>query len=554
MQAQDATTAQAPAAAAAAAQLEHEEAWRLLLEHLMHPDADMFCHVYDVSREKFICSLLASSSAMTDLVYKACEGELRLSMSLYHLPRCVSAGNWLGSHARLLRELAVYGPPSDGPEVEAAVAAGLQAASGRSGAPSLPDTQLRARSRWHFLNFKPKQQPQLCEQPQQQRQGAACAPSRLLLRKLHVQVPCSGRILAAVAGSRQLTALSVTMRALDDVPASQEALRTLTELRELDLDLSSARHDSQVLEGLAPPLQSLSQLTRLEVRAAFITQTNLECFPASLQSLTLQFGERLMWDLPAHAPLNFSSLNELTALDISRLLGEDVLPPRLRRLVLPCGFESLQPVVGLTCLESFSCCSIPPADDLEALHELGTLREVMFGGRPGWQLGVDPNQLVSELAALPLVSVQLRGVQSHLSPALVGSMWRWKQLQRLHLDGVHIDGSFAGLSEQLVDLPQLEYLRMCSVTACPGDRAWLYRERPEHERRADLKVLLGTCVRMPSLRRLWLDRMPLGFAVLALSGATNLTSIVFTGCDVDHVTGTLRAALPAATELSVSNL
>lgn len=564
------------AAATASAQLLHEEAWKVLLEHLTQWEAHAFYSTFWIPQHQFICQLLSCSKAMTSVVYRACSGELQVHMNLYGsisstaddsegagcstlLPQHESARRWLASHALLLQELTVSASQHDAEEVEAAVASGLRAAAdlgpleghAAAAAPAgSPGSSSTARLHgWHFLRRRKPQEAQAQARLQQQPQHVdPSARSQLLLRRITIQLPSTGSLLCALAGCQHLTFLSISLKAFEPVAACQQALASLTALQELVLQLNDAKQDSRVLCELAWGLKALPQLHALTVRQGRLTQEGVDSLPAVLQ--------RLVWDGDAQlmrldeVQLDLSHLTALTRLEVPTVFAGDVLPPNLRELAV-WGCHTLQPAAELARLESFSMVCIPDAQQCTQLSSTPTLREVRIGGGVGLQFGADPNAVASQLASLPLVDVELR-FSRPLSPEFVASMQRWTKLTRLQLVSVHVDGSFKDLSQQLVRLPALRSLRLHDVTACRGEK-WLYRELPEHERVADLQVFLGSCVRMPSLRSLSMHSMHLGRAVLELAAATQLEQISLAACHIDEETEErLHAKLVDTCELYIS--
>jgi hypothetical protein len=184
-------------AEAASAQVPNEEAWKVLLERLAQWEPHLFDEALSVPQQHIICKLLCCSTAMTDLIYRACQGQLRASMMFFDndesevrdsstVPQHESAGRWLAKHAALLQELEVVNPGSR-IEIEDAIAAGLQAASGRS--MSAPEDRARSSSPLGLgcwprpaRPVPPVRRPRRQQQQQQQQGTDSSTPSRLLLK------------------------------------------------------------------------------------------------------------------------------------------------------------------------------------------------------------------------------------------------------------------------------------------------------------------------------------------------------------------------------------
>jgi hypothetical protein len=538
----------------------------VLLERLAQWEPHVFYQALSVPQQHIICKLLCCSAAMTDLVYRACRGELRASMTFdgfsrqsddesqvtdsSALPQHVSAGRWLAKHAVLLQELSLAGSRNEAAEIEASIAGGLQAASGRSKAAPEDHVGSSAAPRRGGLGWwQRRAQPAPPALAHQQQQGAdSSTPSRLLLKAARFQIASCGSMLCALAGSQQLTALSMNLRQLASVHSwrqCQLGLQSLTSLQDLDLGMSHVSDVSGLL-SLAQGLQQLTQLTKLRMRDGSITQGCLSTLPVSLRELWWETSYESDRDV-----FNFSHLTALSKLNLPRVLLGDVLPPGLHELaVWGCDFG--KPLAGLTGLEVFSIVCIPHADVCTQLQGVAALREVRIGCDLGLQFGTDPNVVASELASLPLLEVRLR-TNRPLSPGFVFSMRQWTKLKRLDLALVHIDGSFKDLSEQLQRLPELQQLQLDKVTACQGEK-WLYRELPVHRIVSDLQAFMRCCGRMPSLYRLHLQNVHVGRALLELVPGPKLAVIVLMGCSVDADTAAAaRAKWPGAAQLHISN-
>lgn len=484
-------------------------------------------------------------------------------------PKHQAVGRWLAKHARLMRLFSMRAPCQMDPRIiEQSLTAGLDAAVGRSSQPAMDTVAARlatmtvvpanadaasAALAVPALSQQPHTaaasaqgkdtpspaQPAQAVQSTEYSTGSSLA-GNLLVQEVEYRPVSDGSILSCCEGCQHLTKLHISIGKLKDAQQSQQALASLTALRDLDIeaDTGTARNKNaqEDLSDLAPAFQGLTQLTSLKWSGfKALTQDSLDFFPTTLPQLWYagrgdyqhdsQLASSEVFSAEGRA-LNFGHVTGLTKLEMATVIQGDILPPALLELdIRYC--DSLEPVSTLQHLRKFVLWEIPTAEQCKQLQAVTTLTDLRIG--PGSFSSPEHATCGRELAKLPVVSARFRGP---MPEQVISNMMAWVGLRELELSYVTTDATFEQLAQQLESLPGLTYLVLTQVQARKAP--WV----PDGEsvtqafldsRAPGATALVRAVSRLQKLQFLSVDRVWLGPAVFDLKPGPLLKSVYLRG-------------------------
>jgi hypothetical protein len=532
--------------------------------------------------QRVVCRLMCCSNSMAQLVHSTCAGRLPVTIQRSWLrppppsglpadrgglegllseqqQQACAQGQWLARNCRLLSELCVCLHDTDesllaeGLLLAAAVAAAAaDGTAGPAAADGTADGTTPSGAAAAGQLVLPVSAP-----------GAVAA---LPLQSLTLRGTTNGSLLLALAGSQQLTKLQMCM-GLETAaaPEVQEALASLVGLQDLDFSESSCRgrHQFQwfdtkattaaaaaqsAFEQLAPALQPLTRLTRLELETIQFRGSCVQLLPPSLRSL--QLGSDFaagVYVVPAREALDLAHLTALTNLVIEDLQESDVLPGSLVKLRAP-KCVSLQPALGLQQLQELKLESIPPGPELAQLGELCpaleavsmviSCHEMDFTARCKALKNAAPH-----LPSFPLTKLELWTVP--IQSWLLEPLSQCSSLTTLHLHKPDIKVRLDLLGAALQKLESLQHLwivrpqRSGAALKNPPSDVPMVALPPGVKASLPHRALLAGIARMPSLRALTTSRFSLEEAAHELVVATQLEELSVCEC---YVEGTAAAA------------
>jgi hypothetical protein len=548
----------------------------------------------DLTVAETFCALLQCSKTMTSIIHAACHGTLECSMFFAPskwpqpaAPQDSSSGgisqpcsfkwqrhedtrSWLSKHARLMRRLEVMGACGlDLQAVEASIAAGLLAGRAQNSAaeragmvvPASGPAAIAAEASVAVAQLSVSGDTMagstLGEFDRQQQLPRATHMQGLGLPVQHVEYSAlsNGSLLCSLAGSQQLTYLTLKLGKLADASACQQALASLKGLRMLDLNGWAAvakGADVQSLDDLAPGFIDLTQLTSLEWTGFTpLSQFSASRLPVSLLRLSYKgrgwpsaFG--VTGRQNEQSSLNLAHLTALTNMELGTICEGDVMPSALLELLV-CESDlqhaTLEPVSSLRFLRKFTSTTIPTRAQCVHLQAVSSLREVNIGSgsfcSPG-HAGVGP-----ELAKLPLVSARFRdgGSKFPVPNDVLCTVRCWTHIQELELFETHIDTTFVQLAEQLEHLADLRHLALFAVRAQQKLHAYALMDQatPLHAyalmdqatvdvRLRDMQAFVRVVSKLPKLEYLVFRFVWLGAAALELSPGPCLKTLRLEMC------------------------
>jgi hypothetical protein len=188
---------------------------------------------------------------------------------------------------------------------------------------------------------------QQAQEEEEEEAGQPLGGSVLPLMHFSSNLPSDGRVLRALAGQTQLTALQLRLISSGTLTgACPAALASLISLQSLTLNAQLDTHGvaspsetpseeldiEQIAAALEPALQRLTRLAHLSL--SWLPDSSVcATFPPSLVSL--QTGGSKSWKdelLSGPGHLQLQHLTRLTHLDVRRLNGKSALPPSVRSL------------------------------------------------------------------------------------------------------------------------------------------------------------------------------------------------------------------------------
>lgn len=521
-----------PPAAAPQQQLQQEQGQQLALNPGLPIGPGMAVPTPEQLQElraKYAVMLAAAKSAL--------QSAQAVSQEDAQYLRSDAPGHWMAKHAVLLSSLEV----SIRDVSEQGLAEGIKAAAAVSG-PSAAATSAPAATAGSTA-------------------VAAQLQGGIPLQSLELRGPANGSLLCAVAGSKQLTKLSLQLTIVTlQKPEVQAAVASLAGLQDLTVVEGSATSprfkdgwfhewDKVALEAaeaptafeqLTPALEGLTSLTRLAyAHAVPLRQSCVQPLPASL--LNLQLGQD--WDSTCYPcavrkdGCDLSHLTALTHLIMADLQTADVLPESLVSLKVPKSL-SLLPALKLQHLQKLDIGWIPGADEVRQLAELPMLQEVRLEAATHEYSA--PQKALKKaapyLGTFPLKSLNLS--MFDITTPIMEGVAMCTGLTNLTLGWSTVNTAldkFAGGLAQLSSLEEVKIERpeWGSKARCK-DKKW------EAGMRAICKALAG----LPELRHVWLAGWSLRKGAGEFVAATQLRTLMLDNCSVDaKLEGRLMAAL-----------
>jgi hypothetical protein len=432
-------------------------------------------------------------------------------------------------------------------------------------------------------------------QQQQHEEELQAGGSVLPLAHFSTNLPSYGRLLCALAGQTQLTALQLRL-VNSGKPAAgcSAALASLTSLQCLTLDtlpepkvgshnlviigMSHIPSHRQVVSAVESALQRLTRLTHLSL--SWMPSNKGASLPTSLVRLQIGSTE----SIPRHKLVALQHLTRVTHLEVKSLKAKDVLPPSLRSLQVddpldlrmpraPAGRSDPRWHPGMDDM----LVDLDQLQDLQQLHlsshpyNISKLQRLTGLTHLGLECRVHSGEATSAavLASLPLRRLHLQSGIAGVEGAsrrgfgdVLAQLGSYTHLTCLKLQELSTPCSVASLAGQLQGLPVLQELQLVRLRAqdpanpAAADPSVLnpaadYPEggpaAPGGDPLAEVVVdsrgavdsawglLFRAVPLLAPLRKLVVEGLPLqDDNVDALRAATQLTCLGLTGCGVSE--------------------
>lgn len=411
--------------------------------------------------------------------------------------------------------------------------------------------------------------------------GAVCAAYHL------INLASDGRLLRALAGQTQLTALQLPLISSGTlIGACPAALASLISLQSLTLNAQLDTREiasssempleeldiEQIAAALEPALQRLTRLTHLFL--SWLPDSSVcATFPPSLVSL--QTGGSKSWEDELQSGpgrLQLLHLTRLTHLDVQRLDGKSALPPSVQSLHVHGPLSMIEPddsigmdrmfsMLGLQdlCVDLSSLQHLQHLDLYDQPNSMAHLQRLKHLTHLG--LRCDRVDLIADTSAAVLPTLPLKwlhldggGLQDDVRmwgmplredcDHILAHLGGCTQLTCLKLQEVTISNPVANLSRQLPRLHALQELQLvelkaaqpraaAAAAAAGADPGGMANSQGGVHAGSAWGPIFTTIPSLVPLKKLVVEKLSLlDSDVDALGGASQLTCLRLTGCGI----------------------